>query len=109
MREMERELEIARMQAEIERARAEAVVSHLAVENQQLQTARPPLRQTQPRPRRNAIWRLAGHLVARLGSMVLGLVSCISFLVLLLLVYAYWPEISRAFSIENLPFRGTGN
>ncbi|MCB1186149.1 hypothetical protein KDL29_03190 [bacterium] len=96
MRELEEELEVARRQAEIEKARAEAVVSHLVVENHELRRQGPaiPAQQSDRKPRRNTGWMLAGRLAASVSSMLLGLLSCVTFLLFAVLVWAYWPEIS---------------
>ena len=111
MEELEQELEIARKQADIERARAEAVTSHLATENQQLRSRQAPVVQ-RPVPRRSRasiLWRLAGHLVGRMGSLLLSLISCLGFLLLLLLLWAYWPEIASLLRPENLPLGSAGS
>ncbi|MEZ5337240.1 MAG: hypothetical protein R3F46_03165 [bacterium] len=94
MRELEQELEVARRQAEIEKARAEAVVSHLAAENHELRhRSRAP--QAVPRrmgwPRR--IWLLLHALLSGMSLLVIRLLSC-GFLLLGLLAFAFWPEIS---------------
>ncbi|MCB1217784.1 hypothetical protein KDL44_10340 [bacterium] len=96
MRELEQELEVARRQAEIEKARAEAVVSHLATENHELrQHSRVP--QAVPRrrmswPRR--IWLLLHALISGMSLLVIRLLSCGFMLLLGLLAFAFWPEIS---------------
>lgn len=102
MQELEQELEEARKQAQIERARAEAVAQHLITENRQIRNQPPQAMQRPVQSRRNTLWMLAGHLIGRLGSAFLGLVSCLTFVLLALLTWAYWPELSSMLGLDRL-------
>jgi hypothetical protein len=103
MLELEEELEVARKQAEIERARAEAVTQHLVTENQQIRQRTVASAGRPSQYRANPNWRLVGHLIGRLGSAILGLISCLTFVVMVLLIWAYWPELSSMLGLNRLP------